>query len=87
VGDVNGDFIDDIIFNNRLDTSGKGKLSVAIFNTSNQAYDISNFKETMVDPDCGGFSSQVEAPSLSTPHSVSMIDFDGDCLADLFMTV
>jgi len=41
----------------------------------------------MVDSDCGGFTSQVETPSLTTPHSVSMIDFDGDCLSDLFLTV
>ena len=24
---------------------------------------------------------------LTVPHSVSMIDFDGDCMADLFMTI
>ena len=24
---------------------------------------------------------------LSSPHSVSLIDFDGDCLSDLFLTV
>ena len=24
---------------------------------------------------------------LTTPHSVSMIDFDGDCMSDLFLTV
>lgn len=24
---------------------------------------------------------------MTTPHSVSMVDFDGDCMSDLFMTV
>ena len=24
---------------------------------------------------------------LTTPHSVALIDFDGDCMSDLFMTV
>ena len=29
----------------------------------------------------------IENPVLTTPHSVSMVDFDGDCLSDLFLTV
>jgi hypothetical protein len=41
----------------------------------------------MVDQTCNGVKSKVTNPSLTTPHSVSMIDFDGDCLADLFLTV
>lgn len=56
VGDLNGDQIDDIIFNNEEAKQG-GKLNVAIFNKETQKYDISNFKDTMVDPECGGFSS------------------------------
>jgi hypothetical protein len=50
-------------------------------------YDISNFKDTMVNPDCGGFTSQIKKPMLTTPHSVSMVDFDGDFMSDLFLTV
>jgi hypothetical protein len=87
IGDLNGDFIDDVIFNNRVETSSKGRLNVAIYNSQNRTYDISGFKETMVDPECGGFTSKIESPQLTTPHSVSMIDFDGDCLSDLFLTV
>jgi hypothetical protein len=45
----------------------------------------------MIDPDCdgvnGGLQSQLKEPKLTNPHSVSMVDFDGDCLSDLFMTV
>ena len=41
----------------------------------------------MVYPDCGGKKSQIENAELTTPHSVSMVDFDGDCMSDLFMTV
>ena len=85
IGDLNGDYIDDIIFNN---VNGKsGKLEVAIFNSKTGVYDVSNFKDTMVDPTCGGVNSKVTNPSLTTPHSVSMIDFDGDCLSDLFLTI
>ena len=85
IGDLNGDYIDDIIYNN---VNGKsGKLEVAIFNSKTGVYDVSNFKDTMVDPTCGGVNSKVTNPSLTTPLSVSMIDFDGDCLSDLFLTI
>ena len=29
----------------------------------------------------------IENPMLTTPHSVSMPDFDGDCMSDLFLTI
>jgi hypothetical protein len=63
---------------------------VALFNPETGKYDIGNFRELMVDQECGGQSTRkslIESPELTTPHSVSMIDFDGDCLSDLFMTV
>lgn len=78
--------MDDIIFNNRDAKSG-GQLNVAIFNIKTLKYDIANFKEAMVDSECSGHDSQIKEPMLTTPHSVSMIDFDGDCMSDLFMTV
>jgi len=53
VGDINGDYYDDVIFNNKDATAG-GKLNVAIFNPATRKYDIGNFKEQMVDPSCGG---------------------------------
>ena len=86
IGDINGDQIDDVIFNNAAITTG-AKLNVALYNTEKQTYDVSDFKTTMVDPECGGFTSQIDAPMLTTPHSVSMVDFDGDCMSDLFLTV
>ena len=89
VGDINGDYYDDIIFNN-LDAVSQpgGALNVAIFNPKSGKYDIGNFKDKMVDPDCGGFKSPLQnGAELTTPHSISLIDFDGDCLSDLFITV
>lgn len=64
IGDLNGDYIDDVIFNleQPLPVLKGGKLSVAIFNTTMQTYDVGNFKDKMVDPDCGGFKSQLDAP-------------------------
>lgn len=87
VGDINGDYYDDVIFNN-MDAKGPGgKLDVAIFNPETKKYDIGNFKDKMVDPNCGGLASPLAAAELTTPHSVSLVDFDGDCLSDLFLTV
>jgi len=64
-----------------------GKLNVAIYNEETNKYDVGGFRDLMVDKNCGGAKSRIEAPELTTPHSVSMVDFDGDCLSDLFMTV
>jgi hypothetical protein len=50
-------------------------------------YDVQNFKNAMVDEDCGGLTSVIDNPMLTTPHSVSMPDFDGDCMSDLFITI
>jgi hypothetical protein len=60
---------------------------VALYNSNTHEYEVSPFRESMVDPECGGKQSLVTKPELTTPHSVSMIDFDGDCLSDLFLTV
>jgi len=49
IGDINGDQIDDILFNNQEDYSSKGRLNVAIYNQTSERYDISNFKDTLVD--------------------------------------
>ncbi len=39
------------------------------------------------DPEEKCINSPIENKRLTVPHSVALIDFDGDCLADLFMTV
>ena len=62
VGDINGDYYDDVIFNNKDAKGTGGKVNVAIFNPETRKYDISNFKETMVDPTCGGLASPLAAP-------------------------
>ena len=41
----------------------------------------------MVDPNCGGIESEIQDPQLTSPHSVALIDFDADCMSDLFLTV
>ena len=39
------------------------------------------------DETVGCISSKISKKKLSTPHSVSMIDLDGDCMSDLFLTI
>lgn len=39
------------------------------------------------DETVGCISSKIKGKKLSIPHSVSMIDLDGDCMSDLFLTV
>lgn len=35
----------------------------------------------------GCMSRKIEKKKLSKPHSSSLIDFDGDCMSDLFLTI
>ena len=35
----------------------------------------------------GCLQKKIGKRKLSTPHSTSMIDIDGDCMSDLFLTV
>lgn len=89
ISDLNGDMIDDIIFNNAENNqfTQKGRINVAIYNSDKNSYDLHNFKTAMVDDDCGGLQSPIDNPILTSPHTVSRPDFDGDCMADLFLTI
>ena len=87
VSDLNGDQIDDVLFNN--DEESTKKLTVAIFNSQKDAYDLVSFHDVMIDQETchGSPKSPLVNPILSSPHSVSMVDFDGDCMSDLFLTL
>ena len=37
--------------------------------------------------DEGCINKTLESKRLTVPHSVALVDFDGDCMADLFTTV
>lgn len=56
IGDLNGDMVDDLIFNNAEDNhhTKRGRLNVAIFMPDKNQYDVHNFKNAMVDEDCNG---------------------------------
>ena len=42
---------------------------------------------TSDDPNAGCIQKPIENKRLTVPHSTALIDFDGDCMADLFVTV
>jgi len=48
-----------------------------------------NFENGLLvkNPDEGCISHTIETKRLTVPHSVALVDFDGDCMADLFVTV
>lgn len=68
------------------------KLKVAFQSRNPTEFLIRDFDQSMLVTDetegcLGRTAGTVYHRKLSTPHSVSMVDFDGDCLSDLFMTV
>ena len=66
-----------------LYTSDNNKLTIALFKNNNYvSHPFSDFVGS-----CDGPISKMRNPVLSQPHSVSLIDLDGDCLADLFLTL
>ena len=50
---------------------------------------VKDFEKTMLvqDETEGCLQKKGGKQKLSTPHSASLVDFDGDCLSDLFLTV
>ena len=42
---------------------------------------------TVLDETEGCLQRKITKKKLSTPHSTSLLDLDGDCMSDLFITV
>ena len=88
IADLNGDFLDDILY-----TDTKQKLQVAYqVKDVKTKFEIMDFASSMLVQDqtegCLYQSKeQMAAKKLTTPHSVTLVDFDGDCISDLFVTV
>jgi integrin alpha FG-GAP repeat containing protein 1 len=85
VGDLNGDFLDDLMF---TDVSGGIKIAFQVVMVGEETFVIKDFAAAIPlakpEPGC---MTPVASNRLTSPHSVSMIDFDGDCMSDLFVTV
>lgn len=50
---------------------------------------VKSFKDaiTVKDESEGCIARQLDSKILTTPHSAAIVDFDGDCMSDLFVTV
>ena len=93
---MNGDFLDDIIYTDpghssqimvsyQLPNNSTSQYSV----TPQQAFYTTTFENALLvkNPDEGCISKTIETKRLTIPHSTALVDFDGDCMADLFVTV
>lgn len=83
IGDLNGDYLEDIIY-----TDTNHELKVAFQKRNPLEFTITDFDHSMLvtDETEGCLVRKTGKRRLSVPHSTSLIDFDGDCLSDLFIT-
>ena len=88
---MNGDFLDDILY---TEAGASSQIVVALqlpsASTSEPpAFYTSSFDNTLPvrDAEEGCIQKPIENKRMTVPHSAALVDFDGDCLADLFMTV
>lgn len=77
--------MEDILFTD----PGTQDLKLALQKKNPREFHVDSFEALMLDTDEteGCLQRKVGKRKLTTPHSVSMLDFDGDCLSDLFLTV
>ena len=82
ITDLNGDFLEDVMFNQ----PGSSDIMIAFQVPSDPtALHMTSFNDALIadDDDC---MTPFDSKQLTTPHSVAMLDFDGDCMSDLFLT-
>jgi hypothetical protein len=81
---MNGDFLEDIMY-----TDVNKQLMVAFQLRNPHELFISDFDSSMLvtDETEGCLQRKTGKKRLSTPHSSSLIDLDGDCFNDLFVTL
>ena len=86
IADLNGDFLEDVLF---TDTSSNNVMVALQTDVKDTPFVVTDFRSSMIvrDPNEGCISGDMAHKRLTIPHSVAMVDFDGDCLSDLFLTV
>ena len=91
VGDLNGDYLDDIMFTEPGATS---QVMVALQIPEKvldqpPTFFTTTFEHALLirDENYGCIDKPIENKRLTVPHSIGLVDFDGDCMADLFVTV
>lgn len=72
----------DIIF---VSTDGKMKVLVAN-DTMSEQFQEKDFRQFLVSPESASNCIEPAAGDyMSSPHSTSFLDLNGDCMADIFM--
>jgi len=87
VTDLNGDFIDDILFND-VDK----QIKVAYQTKDGKSFVVMPFAQSMLVAEGqqsteGCLTIDHTSKIMTSPHSTTLVDLDGDCISDLFMTV
>ncbi|CDW73884.1 UNKNOWN [Stylonychia lemnae] len=84
IADLNGDYLEDIIY-----TDVNHDIKVAFQKRNPAELFVTDFDQALLvtDETEGCLQKKNVKRKLSVPHSTSLIDFDGDCLSDLFITV
>lgn len=87
IADLNGDFLEDVMYTDP--SSNKIKIAFQAIANGEEVLIIRDFYEaipmTKLEPDC--ITKGLPNARMTSPHSMSMIDLDGDCMSDLFLTV
>ena len=92
IGDLNGDFLEDVLFT-ESGPSAQIMVSLQIPEAAPgdaPAFHTTRFENALVgseEDEPGCITKTIENKRMTVPHSAALIDFDGDCLADLFLTV
>lgn len=85
IADINGDFLEDVMYTDA--SSGTIKVAFQAVKAKEETFIVQDFSSAipMAQPEPGCLSPK--SVRLTSPHTVSMIDIDGDCMSDLFLTV
>lgn len=85
--DLNGDFTDDVMYTDT--SSNKIKIAYQAVVDGEETFVIRDFYDAIpmktLEPDC--ITKTIPNARMTSPHSMSLIDLDGDCMSDLFLTV
>lgn len=87
IADINGDYLEDVMF---TDPSSSGiRVAFQAQVNGEETIIVKDFTSSipMVKPEPDCITQGLPSARLTSPHSVSLIDLDGDCMADLFLTV
>jgi hypothetical protein len=87
IADLNGDYLEDVMFTDPSSSGIKVAFQADVY--GEETIIVRDFATSIAmekpEPDC--ITQRLSSPRFTSPHSASLIDIDGDCMADLFLTV